>query len=110
MATITRQEQEIPIACDLSAIPADLREAHIALARQLFSEAVLQQQELTDGYAFRFGPDEYQKVATFIADERLCCPFFHFSLEVAPARGPLWLRITGGEGVKEFIGSEFTRE
>ena len=39
--------------------------------------------------------------AKFIENERLCCPFFHFGLKVEPNGGRLWLRLTGGEGVKE---------
>jgi hypothetical protein len=31
-------------------------------------------------------------------------------LEVTPAQGPLWLRLTGGDGVKEFIQAEFPKE
>ena len=42
-------------------------------------------------------------IAKFIENERLCCPFFNFGLEVEPNSGPLWLRLTGGEGVKEIL-------
>src|SRR5437867_9889441 len=110
MSTITPALKDIPVACDLTAIPADKREAHEALARQLFFEAVPERQELSDGYAFRFGADQYPPLAAFIANERLCCPFLCFTLEVTPAQGPLWLRLTGGEGVKEFIQAEFPKE
>jgi hypothetical protein len=30
-------------------------------------------------------------------------PFFNFGLEIEPNSGPLWLRLTGGEGVKEIL-------
>src|SRR5690242_2729433 len=39
--------------------------------------------------------------------ERLRCPFFAFQLEVGSDHQPLWLRITGREGVKPFMQSEF---
>jgi len=110
MTTTINTSLEIPIACDLTAIPADEREAHETLARQLFFEAVPERHELADGFAFQFRADQYPLLAAFIANERLCCPFFSFTLEVTPARGPIWLRVTGGDGVKEFIQSEFTRE
>ncbi|HEY9710052.1 MAG TPA: hypothetical protein V6D48_17730, partial [Oculatellaceae cyanobacterium] len=42
-------------------------------------------------------------IAKFIENERLCCPFFRFGLDVEPNSGPLWLRLTGGEGVKEIL-------
>ena len=63
---------------------------------------------MPDGYAFRL-PNESDvllKAAEFIALERLCCPFFGFSLEVEPEGGALWLRLTGREGVKPFIHAE----
>ncbi|MFL5806860.1 MAG: hypothetical protein ACJ8CR_34670 [Roseiflexaceae bacterium] len=107
MSTTTHAHQEIPIACDLTAIPAGEREAHELLARQLFFETVPERQELPDGYAFRFRADQYPVLAEFIANERRCCPFFRFTLEVTPAQGPLWLRLTGGDGVKDFIQSAF---
>jgi hypothetical protein len=110
MSTTTYARQEIPIACDLTAIVADERAAHERSARQLFFDPIPQRQELADGYAFRFSAADYPLLAGFIANERLCCPFFCFTLEVTPAQGPIWLRITGGDGVKAFIQSAFLKE
>jgi len=107
MSTTADLQQEIPIACDLTAIPAGEREAHETLAKQLFIETVRERHELADGYAFQFRTEDYPQLVQFIANERLCCPFFRFTLEVAPARGPIWLRIMGGDGVKAFVQSEF---
>ena len=63
---------------------------------------------MPDGYAFRFPPtaDLLQKAATFIARERKCCPFYDFTLRVEREGGPLWLHLTGREGVKAFIQAE----
>jgi hypothetical protein len=99
---------EIPIACDLTAIPAEYREQHSAIAEQLFA-AVLEIRELPDGYAFRLPeePGMLLKAAEFVSLERLCCPFFGFVLEIEPAGGPLWLKLTGGAGVKEYIAGIF---
>jgi hypothetical protein len=93
-------------ACDMTAIPAEEREAHQALIRRLMSEAVTEFRELPDGFAFRFPAEEYEAVAHFVARERLCCPFLRFVLEVAPERGPLWLRLTGAEGVTAVMRAE----
>ncbi len=92
-----------PIACNLTAIADDVRPQHVDLALYLFGEGLLERQELPDGYAFRYLPDDYRAVADFIKTERLCCPFFNFTLEVTPENGPLWLRITGRAGVKELL-------
>jgi hypothetical protein len=91
------------MVCDLSAIPAEQRAEHETFAAQLLFESVLELRELADGYALRFSADAYTALAKFIANERLCCPFFSFVLEVTPQHGPLWLRLTGGDGVKELL-------
>ncbi|MCC6475230.1 MAG: hypothetical protein IT514_15965, partial [Burkholderiales bacterium] len=90
------------LACDLTAIPADVREEHVITAPQLFTLAQ-EVQELSNGFAIRFvnEPGRFMAIARFIENERLCCPFFNFGLEVEPNSGPLWLRLTGGEGAKE---------
>jgi len=40
----------------------------------------------------------------------LCCPFFDIDLRVEKEGGPLWLRLTGREGVKQFIKADFSAE
>jgi hypothetical protein len=92
------------LACDLTAIPASVREEHVLTAPQLFS-AAQEVQELPNGYAIRFlnEPGRFMAIAKFIENERLCCPFFNFGLELEANSGPLWLRLTGGEGVKEIL-------
>jgi hypothetical protein len=99
----------IPIACDLTALEPDLRATHMKAATRLLGSDAAEVTELPAGYALRYRADQYEQVVQFIANERRCCPFFTFVLEVTPAQGPLWLRITGGEGVKEFIQSEFSQ-
>ena len=102
----TRPSQDIPIACDLTALEPGMRSTHLEAARQLLHGDAAEVTELPDGYAFRYRADQYERVAQFIANERLCCPFFTFVLEVTPAQGPLWLRVTGSEGVKDFLQRE----
>lgn len=61
--------------------------------------------ELDDGYEFEFPGDAttYQLLTEWAIQERLCCPFFEISLRLDPESGPLWLRLTGRPGTKEFI-------
>jgi hypothetical protein len=100
-------EPYIPIACDLSAIPAEQRETHIADVQQLFA-LVQQTRELPNGYAFRFPAesDILLQAASYISYERLCCPFFGFTLELEPQSAALWLHLTGSAEVKQFIKAE----
>jgi hypothetical protein len=96
----------IPFACDMTAIPPERRGAHHALIRRLMTEAVEDISELPDGLVFQFPAEEYGAVTEFVGLERLCCPFLTFTLEVSPDRGPLRLRLTGADGVKDFIRAE----
>lgn len=99
-----RRGAEPPIACDLTAIDADERPDHQHNAEAVFG-AVREILEIRDGYAFRLPPDAELLVmaARFASRERLCCPFYDFSIR-APASGEaIWLELTGGSAVKEFI-------
>lgn len=100
----TNLNENQSLACDLTAIPTTIREEHIITAPQLFA-AAQEVHELPNGYAVRFlnDPGRFMAIARFIENERLCCPFFHFGLEIEPNSGPLWLRLTGAEGVKEIL-------
>ena len=98
-----REQYEPPIACDLAALEPAVRAAHLHAAERLLRHEAAEVRELPGGYAFRYSAERYAQVAQFIANERLCCPFFSFALEVAPAQGPLWLRITGGEEAKQLL-------
>ena len=93
-----------PIFCDLTAIPASDRKQHLLAVTQLF-QAVQEVRKLPDGYALRL-PNEgdmFMAMARFVENERRCCPFFGFGLKIEPNGGPLWLRLTGSEGAREFL-------
>jgi hypothetical protein len=46
-------------------------------------------------------------VAEDLNFERLCCPFIRYTLEIEPNKGPFWLRMIGGAGVKKFVRMGF---
>ena len=72
-------------------------------------------EELPDGWAVKLptSDDTLQLVARFIdndltyAKSRRCCPFFDFNLNVSHDAGPIWLRLTGRAGVKDFLTGAF---
>ena len=100
-------EKESPFACDMTAIAPDQRGPHIATIKELFG-LVQSTRELPDGYAFEL-PNESDVLLTaseFIVNERLCCPFFDFALEIECEGGPMWLSLKGRDGVKPFIIAE----
>lgn len=108
MTNPMRNETELPIACDLTAIPLSERTEHVSVSLHIFEQAE-QVQELPTGYAFRFAnePGLFMQLAQFVGNERRCCQFFAFGIELEPGGGPLWLRLTGGEGVKDFVQATF---
>jgi hypothetical protein len=99
--------QESPFACNMSALDAEGRKRHKVISEQVRA-AVKEAQVLPDGYAFRFPAeqDTILLVSEFIARERLCRPFLKFELIAEQNGGPLWLRLRGPEGAKEFIKAE----
>ena len=99
---------ESPFICDMTAMTAEQRARHHALAEEL-RPAGVEVKELPDGYAVRFPlePEMVMLLAEFITLEHLCCPCFTLGLEVEKEHGPLWLKVTGREGIKPFIRAEF---
>jgi len=102
-------DADIPVlACIIDAIPKEQRALHYANAEHLMA-STQEIRVLATGYALCL-PNEQemlQTIAAFISYERLCCPFFHFTLDVEPNQGPVWFSITGGAiDVKEFLQSE----
>ena len=108
MLTDQTLEGEVVIACDPKAIPAESRAGWLETGQQVYA-AVQAIQETPLGYRFRLPADSaiLLKVAEYISNERLCCAFLRFTLEVEPQGGPVWLGLTGGEGVKAYIRSVF---
>jgi hypothetical protein len=93
---------DVPIACCLTS--AELREREATLLAQ-FRSAVIETEELPDGYAFRVPGDAKRMaiIAEMIVAERECCPFLTFELVAQPNMGPVIVRVTGPAGTKEFL-------
>ena len=108
MSTDTTTQSEVIIACNPNAISPQQQERWLEVGTQLYA-AVQEVQELPDGYAFRLPSTSAMLllVAEDLNFERLCCPFIHFTLDIAPSGAPFWLRYTGGEEVKEFLRISF---
>ena len=91
-----------PIACSLATV--ELRDREATLLDE-FRSAVVETEELPDGYAFRLAGDGkwMRLIAELIVAERECCPFLVFELVALPNKGPLIVRVTGPAGTKEFL-------
>jgi DinB superfamily len=65
--------------------------------------------ELPDGFEFEFPGDTatFRLAAEWAEGEHLCCPFFDVDLRLEREGGALWVRLTGRDGVKQFIKADF---
>jgi hypothetical protein len=100
------QPAEIPIACRANALDKTQRQRQQELLRLVRTSAQATQ-DLPDGYAFRLAADPalFQQAAEWVTLERRCCPFVEFGLEWRKD-DTVWIRLTGGPGVKDFLTAE----
>jgi hypothetical protein len=94
--------------CNMGALTSAERARYKVLAEKL-KAAKVETKEETNGYAFRINTAEASLVdlAEWVNFEKRCCPFFDFEISLAREGGPLWLKVSGREGVKQFISDEF---
>jgi hypothetical protein len=102
---------ESPFACNRAALSPEARKRHFDELSPALRDRKKSIRELRDGFEFEFPPDTatFQLVSEWVAGERLCCPFFDIDLHSEREGGSLWLRLTGREGVKQFIRADFAR-
>ena len=94
-----------PFACDRMALTPEVRKRHFEELGPALISLRKSVRELQDGFEFEFPKDEktYQILTEWAFQERLCCPFFDLDVRMEREGGPLVLRVTGREGVKDFI-------
>jgi hypothetical protein len=65
--------------------------------------------EIEKGYEFEYRPDKVTiaEVVEWVVAESKCCPFFDFHIDLENQGRLVCLRLTGSEGIKDFIRSEF---
>ena len=87
------------IACSLTRSEFHDREAKL-LAQ--FRSAVVEAEELREGYTFRLPSDGKSIMlgAELIVAERECCPFLTFELAALPNQGPVIVRVIGPPGAQ----------
>jgi hypothetical protein len=102
---------ESPFACDRAALTPQARKRHFDELSPALRARKKSIRELREGFEFEFPSDTatFQLVSEWVTGERLCCPFFDIDVHVKREHGSLWLRLTGREGVKQFIRSDFDR-
>jgi hypothetical protein len=94
--------------CNIKALTPAERARHKQLTEKLVSvrKDVV---ETEKGYEFQYSPADVTlgELAEWVIAEGKCCPFFDFHIDLEHEGALLCLRLTGEEGIKAFIRSEF---
>ena len=103
--TVTTQSK---FYCNIKALSYAERIKHMLLTGKL----IMARKEIVEtetGYEFQFSPSNVsvEDLAKWVVAESKCCPFFDFHIDLEKEGRLLCLRLTGEEGIKEFIRSEF---
>lgn len=101
-------EKESPFACNRLALTPEVRKRHFDALGPELRRLKTGVRELSNGYEFSFAPSSktFALLAEWVDQERLCCPFFDIDLRIEREGGPLWLRLTGRPGTKDFIRAD----
>lgn len=100
--------EESKFYCNISALNPAERAHH----KQLTNKLIAVRKEIVEtpkGYEFQFSPSSISlgELADWVAAEGKCCPFFDFHIDLEERGQLLCLRLTGEEGIKPFIRTEF---
>ncbi len=109
-APAASSEQTTPSGffCNTAALNPMERAYHQRLTEKLIAArtAVV---ELPKGYEFQFSPEDISiaDAAQWVVAEEKCCPFFNFHIDLEKQGNLVCVGLTGAEGIKQFIRSEF---
>lgn len=92
------------LACSLSGAEIVSRTKSFEAFMRIAVEDV---NELPDGYAMRLKQGHAAALVEFIELERVCCPFFDFTLSFPPNQESITLTVTGPTGTKEMLSHLF---
>ena len=95
--------------CNIKALTPEERAHHKQLGDKLTAarKAVV---ETEKGYEFQFSPPDVTiaELADWVVEESKCCPFLDFHIDLENEGKLLCLRLTGAEGIKQFLRAEFS--
>jgi hypothetical protein len=94
--------------CNIKALTPEQRAHH----KQLGDKLMVARTEIVampNGYEFQFSPKNVTlaELADWVVEENKCCPFFDFHIDLENEGTRICLRLTGEEGIKQFIRGEF---
>lgn len=97
-----------PFACNRLALTPEQRKRHFDELGPKLVSLKKSVRELPNGYELELPGDAttLQLVTEWAIGEHACCPFFDINIRLEREGGPLWLGLSGREGVKQFIEAD----
>ena len=94
--------------CNTKALAPAERAHHKQLTEKLIGSRT-EIVETEKGYEFQYNPSvvSIAELADWVIAESKCCPFFDFHIDLEREGSLVCLRLTGDQGIKHFIQSEF---
>jgi hypothetical protein len=94
--------------CNTKALAPAARAHHKQLTEKLIGSRT-EIVETEKGYEFQYNPSvvSIAELADWVVAESKCCPFFDFHIDLEREGTLVCLRLTGDQGIKHFIQSEF---
>jgi hypothetical protein len=107
-ATVSEQPRAGKFFCNTAALNPTERAYHQRLTERLIA-ARTAMVELPRGYEFQFRPEDVSiaDAAQWVVAEEKCCSFFNFHIDLEKQGTLVCVGLTGDEGIKQFIRSEF---
>lgn len=95
-------------SCNTKALEPAERTHHKQLTEKLIGSRT-EIVETERGYEFQYNPSvvSIAELADWVVAESKCCPFFDFHIDLEREGTLVCLRLTGDQGIKHFIRSEF---
>ena len=111
-ATTNAEKKTMTTASKFYCNTKALTPAERAHHKQLTDKLIASRKEIVEtekGYEFQYNPSTVSLVelADWVVAEGKCCPFFDFHIDLEREGQLLCLRLTGEDGIKPFIRSEF---
>jgi hypothetical protein len=94
--------------CNTKALTSAERARHELLTKKLLAKKKATV-ETEKGFEFQYSPEDVSvaEVAEWVVAESRCCPFFDFHIDLEEEGKLVCLRLTGEQGIKQFIRAEF---
>jgi len=106
-----RQDASVKVEgfhCNIKALtPAERARHAVVTAKLLAAKTEIIETERGYEFQFRGGKVTVADLAEWAMRESKCCPFFDFHIDLEEEGQLVCLRLTGREGIKQFIRAEF---